>query len=185
MKGLAILALSLCCMHAALAQEDTFSEKPGGAKIHAASGFVCPVKIGHFERDAVGVRSTETDTDYCAYSARDGVYGTITLTPLPREYDPKAMLAPDFVAMEGVGSRQVGEETRTFGPDKQITAYTRTYEAVRIEAMHYRVEYVSAAVGSWAVQVTMEYADPRDVETKDDFLNAAYDEAVKDLAAQN
>lgn len=185
MKGLAILALCLCAMSPALAQEDTFTELPDGAKVHQASGYSCPLKIGRFERDAVGVRSTENDTDYCAYSARDGIYGTIVLRPLPSEYDPKALLSQDFVVMEGAGSRQIGETTETFGPDKQFTAFTRTYENARVEAMHYRVEFTCAAVGSWVVMTTTEYAEPRDVETKNAFLKAVFDKAAKELAAQN
>jgi hypothetical protein len=33
-------------------------------------------------------------------------------------------------------------------------------------------------VGPWAVQVTIEYADPRDTDKQADFLNAVYGEAM-------
>ena len=40
----------------ALAQDngDVFTDGANNAKVLAASGFVCPTKIGLFERDAVG-----------------------------------------------------------------------------------------------------------------------------------
>src|ERR1700748_913595 len=76
---------------------DVFSDGPAGGKVHAASSFVCPDKIGLFERDAVGERDPSTNADFCAYSALDGVYGTITLVPLAGPYDPKTALAPEFV----------------------------------------------------------------------------------------
>jgi hypothetical protein len=73
----------------ALAQSsgDTFTDRDDGAKGHV-SGFVCPPRIGEFERDAVGEYDPEHHQDFCAYGARDGVYGTITLAPLNGGYDP-------------------------------------------------------------------------------------------------
>jgi hypothetical protein len=41
--------------------------------------------------------------------------------------------------------------------------------------------FASSAVGQWAVQVTMEYASPRDDAVKQEFLNAVYDEALHRL----
>jgi hypothetical protein len=37
-------------------------------------------------------------------------------------------------------------------------------------------------VGPWAVQVTIEYADPRDTDKEADFLNAVYAEAIAKIA---
>jgi hypothetical protein len=48
--------------------------------------------------------------------------------------------------------------------------------------MHYRVLFAGAAVGSWAVQVTIEYADPRDNDNETAFLNAAYAQALAEIA---
>src|SRR5438105_15303984 len=42
---------------------DTFADGPNGAKVHVASRFVCPAKIGPFERDAVGETDPETGAD--------------------------------------------------------------------------------------------------------------------------
>ncbi|MGC9953870.1 MAG: hypothetical protein ABSD21_06300 [Rhizomicrobium sp.] len=162
---------------------DSFADGVNGAKVHSASGFVCPQQIGRFERDAVGERDPQAGADFCAYSALDGVYGTITLTPLRGAYDPKAMLTPDFVVQEGTGGRMVGETTQLVGPkNAPLSVYMRTYETAKLETLHYRTLFAGAAVGPWAVQVTIEYADPRDSDKEVDFLNAAYTEAIAKIA---
>jgi len=162
---------------------DSFADGPNGAKLHSASGFVCPQQVGRFERDAVGERDPQTGADFCAYSALDGVYGTVTLTPLRGSYDPKAMLAPDFVVQEGTGGRMVGETTQMLNPkNAQLAVYTRTYETAKLETLHYRIQFTSAVVGNWAVQVTIEYAEPRDDDAQAMFLNAVYAEAVSKIA---
>jgi len=108
---------------------DPFADGANGAKVHSASGFVCPQQIGHFERDAVGERDPQAGADFCAYSALDSVFGTITLVPLRGAYDPKAMLAPDFVVQEGTGGRMIGETTQLLGQKAApLSVYTRTYE---------------------------------------------------------
>jgi hypothetical protein len=152
--------------------------------VHSASGFVCSQQIGHFERDAIGEIDPQTGADFCAYSALDGVYGTITLAPLRGAYDPKAMLTPDFVVQEGTGGRMVDETTQLLGPKTApLSVYTRTYETAKLETLHYRTLFASAAVGPWAVQVTIEYAEPRDDDNEADFLNAAYAEAIAKIAS--
>jgi hypothetical protein len=162
---------------------DSFIDGANGAKVHSASGFVCPQQIGHFERDAVGELDPQAGADFCAYSALDGVYGTITLAPLRGAYDPKAMLTPNFVVQEGTGGRMVGETTQTLAPKTApLSVYMRTYETAKLETLHYRTLFASAAVGPWAVQVTIEYADPRDNDNEADFLNAAYAEAIAKIA---
>jgi hypothetical protein len=162
---------------------DPFTDGANGAKVHSASGFVCPQQIGHFERDAVGELDPQAGSDFCAYSALDGVYGTITLAPLHGAYDPKAMLAPEFVVQEGTGGRMLGETTQSQGPKTApLSVYTRTYETANLATMHYRVLFAGAAVGSWAVQVTIEYADPRDNDNETAFLNAAYAQALAEIA---
>ena len=181
-------ALVLMCMASAVAAHaqdaaDSFADGAGGAKLHSASGFICPQQIGHFERDAVGERDPQAGADFCAYSALDGVYGTITLVPLRGAYDPKAMLAPDFVVQEGTGGRMVGETMQILGQKSApLSVYMRTYETAKLETLHYRILFASAVVGPWAVQVTIEYADPRDVDKEADFLNAAYAEAMAKIA---
>lgn len=168
---------------AAQAQSDPFTDGPDGTKIHTASGFICPLQIGPFERDAVGQKDPEAGADYCAYSALDGVYGTITLVPLPKTYDPVALLAPEFVVQEGSGGRLVNEGLKTLGPQSApLSVYTRSYETAALESMHYRTLYASAAVGAWAVDVTLEYADPRDNEIEAEFLATAYKAAAAKLA---
>lgn len=179
---LTALAFCFCTMTPAFAIDDVFEDASGGAKRHVVSGFICPAQIGHYDRDAVGVRDTARHADYCAYSARDGVYGSVVLSPLPSNFDPKALITPDIVLQEGAGSRMSAEGVYQLGPGKNLAVYTRTYDAARIEAMRYRVLLAVAAVGSWAVQVTVEYADPRDLETKNEFVNAIFDRAVAQLA---
>jgi len=176
------LTISLLVATPALAQDggDVFSDAANNAKIHTASGFVCPAKIGLFVRDAVGERDPKTDTVYCAYSALDGVYGTITLSPLNGPYDPKTALVPDFQEEEATGGKSIGEKPLKVGG---ANIYTRIYETTGLEELHYRVQFAASAVGNWAVQVTMEYASPRDDAIREDFLRAAYSGAFRRIAA--
>ena len=167
----------------ALAQEngDVFTDGANNAKVHGASGFVCPAKIGLFVRDAVGERDPKLGTDYCAYSALDGVYGTIILSPLSGPYDPKSALVPDFQEEEATGGKRIAERSATLGGARGV--YTRTYETTSLEDLHYRVLFAASAVGNWAVQVTMEYASPRDDALEQQFLDAVYAEALRRIAA--
>jgi len=117
----------------ALAQDlsaDAFTDGPNGAKVHVASGFVCPATIGHFERDAVGQSDVETGADFCSYAALDGVYGTIRLTPLSGPYDPKASLVQDFIEQEGTGGKRISENVVKVAP---LAVFTRTYETAKLE----------------------------------------------------
>jgi hypothetical protein len=176
-----VLGFVVATASPALAQvaNDVFAEGPGNAKVHAASGFVCPPRIGLFERNAVGERDPAANADFCSYSALDGVYGTITLVPLNGPYDPKAALVPDFVEQEGTGGKQISEGVAKLGG---LTAYTRTYETTSLEDLHYRTLFAASAVGNWAVQVTMEYASPRDDAVEQEFLNAVYAGALQKIA---
>ncbi len=147
-------------------------------KVHSASGFVCPLKIGQFERDAAGQANQQTETDFCAYSALDGVYGTVTLTPLTGVYDAKASLADDFAVQEGTGGKQVGEATLKLAP---LEIFTRSYETSHLADLHYRVLFAGAAVGNWAVETTIEYAEPRDNADQKEFLDAVYRAAAAEI----
>lgn len=181
----AIAALSLLLATPAVAQPaaDPFKDGPGYAKIHVASGFVCPATIGPFERDAQGEKDVLKGSDVCSYAALDGVYGTIVLTPLTGPYDPKESLAPQFVELEGTGGRKIGEKTITLGGKKTppLSVYTRTYRTARAESLEYRTLFAGAQIGNWAVEVTVEYADPRDTPAEKLFLNAAFGAAAKDV----
>jgi len=179
----AICLTVLAAAAPALAQTnvDVFSDGPANAKVHTASGFTCPGKIGLFERDAAGERDPSANTAFCAYSALDGVYGMITLVPLSGPYDPKAALAPEFVEEEDIGGKRIGEGTLKVGG---ASVYARTYETTSLENLHYRTLFSASAVGNWAVQVTLEYASPRDDAVKQEFLNAVYAGALKTLAAK-
>jgi hypothetical protein len=163
----------------AQAPGDVFADGAGTAKVHVASGFICPGKIGLFERNAVGERDPSANADFCAYSALDGVYGTITLVPLSNPYDPKTALVPDFVEQESTGGKMIRDGTAKLGG---TSVYARTYETTHLEDLHYRTLFATSAVGNWSVQVTMEYASPRDDGVEQDFLNAVYAEAVGKLA---
>ena len=66
--ALAALALAASPALAQTTDIDTFKDGPDEAKVHAASGFVCPQFIGHFERDAYGERDPSIGSDFCAYS---------------------------------------------------------------------------------------------------------------------
>ncbi|MBV8979070.1 MAG: hypothetical protein JOZ13_16995 [Alphaproteobacteria bacterium] len=168
-------ALLLLAAGPALAQSpgDVFSEA-NGAKLHVASGFVCPAKIGLFERDAVGERDPSLNTAFCAYSALDGVYGTITLVPVSGSYDPKQALALEFQEQGATGGRMLREGVAHLAGK---AVYARIYETTSLEEFHYRVQFTAAAPGPWAVEVTMEFASPRDDALTQEFLNAVYAQA--------
>lgn len=178
MKALLIFALLIATPAIAQDGGDVFADGANNAKVHVASAFVCPAKIGLFVRDAVGERDPKAASDFCAYSALDGVYGTITLTPLSGPYDPKTALVPEFQEQEATGGKVIGEKTGKFGG---ATVYSRSYGTSNLGDVNYRVQFAASAVGQWAVQVTMEYASPRDDAVKQDFLNAVYDEALHRL----
>jgi hypothetical protein len=162
---------------------DAFKDAGNDAKLHVASGFVCPQFIGHFERDAYGERNPSIGSDYCLYSALDGVYGTITLTPLKAAYDPKTALAAEFAEQEGIGAKIVGDSTaRIGGGAAPISVYSRTYETAHLENDHYRILFATGTVGNWAIEATVEYATPRDDDKERDFLNAVFTEALVHIA---
>ncbi|MGZ6022754.1 MAG: hypothetical protein ACXWLQ_09170 [Rhizomicrobium sp.] len=162
---------------------DAFKDGADEAKVHSASGFVCPLFIGHFERDAYGERAPMLGSDFCVYSSLDGVYGTITLTPLKAAYDPKTALIPEFTEQEGIGGKIVGESTVHIGGGATpISVYSRTYETAALETLHYRIMFSGGTVGSWAVEATVEFATPRDDEKLRDFVNAVYTEALVHIA---
>jgi len=153
------------------------------AKLHVASGFVCPLFIGHFQRNAYGERNPSTGADFCAYSAIDGVYGNITLTPLKGPYDAKQALAGEFGEQEGIGGKIIGENTINIGGGATpISVYSRTYETAALETLHYRILFSTGTVGQWAIEATVEFATPRDDENQRTFLNAVYTEALVHIA---
>jgi hypothetical protein len=157
---------------------DAFKDAPDEAKVHV-SGFVCPQFIGHFERDAFGERNPSIKSDFCGYSALDGVYGTITLTPLTGPFDAKASLVDEFAEQDGSSAKSIGEGTAFAGGGKNpIKVYTRTYETAALETLHYRIQFSVGTIGNWAVRVTTEFATPRDDDKQRDFLNTAFAEAI-------
>lgn len=185
-RHLALAAIGWLALSPAAAQTtniDAFKDGADEAKVHSASGFVCPLFIGHFERDAFGERAPMQGSDFCAYSALDGVYGTITLTPLRAAYDPKTALQQEFTEQEGIGGRIVGEKTvKLGGGATPISVYSRTYETAALETLHYRIMFSGGTVGNWALEATVEFATPRDDEKLRDFLNAVYTEALVHIA---
>jgi hypothetical protein len=186
----ALLAATLTCTISASAQVvsgDTFSDGKDGAKVHTASGYVCPAKIGLFERDAVGESDPSAGADFCAYSTQDGVYGTIKLTPVSGTYDPKVSLLRDFTEQEATGGRKISEgdvEQSGKGAALPIAVYTRSYETSKLEDLHYRVLFAGADVKSWAVEAVIEYADPRDAVLEQEFLHATYAAAQSGIGAK-
>ena len=181
----AALALFAASAAAAQAPGADFTDGQNNAKIHVASGFVCPDKIGRYVRDAVGESDPGSGADFCSYYALDGIYGTITLTPLRDGYDPEQSMAPQFTEQEGIGGKKVGEQTVTLGPkEAPLSVYTRSYEASRLETLHYRVLFAGAAVKNWVVETTIEYAEPRDNEVEKNFLNAVYGAAAAEIGGK-
>ena len=182
------VAALACSAAPASAQQDSdvFVDGSNNAKVHTASGFVCPLAIGVFERDSIGETDPATNTDFCAYSALDGVYGTITLKPLTGPYDAKDSLSAQFAEQEGSAGQLIGEGTQKFAPRGKGTAlevYTRTYGTASLAELHYRVLFAGGVVGNWAVEATVEYADPRDNLLERDFLDAVYAAALAEIHA--
>jgi hypothetical protein len=181
--GLGVLAVQFPASAQTVAG-DTFADAANGAKTHVASGFVCPAKIGPFERDAVGESDPETGADFCAYGALDSVYGTIKLAPLSGAYDPRQSLANDFAEQEGTGGKKIAEDEMTFPAGTArtpLSIYTRTYETAKLEDLHYRVEFTGAVIGSWTVETTLEFAEPRDLGEAREFLDAVYAAAQHEI----
>jgi hypothetical protein len=154
--------------------------------VDVASRFVCPAKIGPFERDAVGESDPGTAADFCAYAALDGVYGTITLVPLHGAYEAKQSLAQDFTEQEAAGGKRIAENDVAIAPARRgtpVSVYTRTYETAKLEDLHYRVQFAGAAIGNWAVETTIEFAEPRDLAEAQSFLRAVYAAAPGEILA--
>ena len=184
--GIAILFVGMTLLFAADARAqtvagDTFADRTDGAKLHAASNFVCLARIGAFERDAVGESDPQTGADFCAYAALDGVYGTIKLVPLRGTYDARQSLAHDFAEQEGAGGKSIVETQLAIGNGHgpSLAVYTRTYETAKLEDLHYRVQFAGASIGNWIVETTIEFAEPRDLPEAQQFLRAVY------ISAQN
>lgn len=183
MKIATLFLLAFATPAFAQSTTDPFKDGPGYAKIHVASGMVCPASIGPFERDAAGENDVQTGSDICSYAALDGVYGTVVLTPLAAPYDPKASFAPQFVQQEETGGKQIAEKTLALGNKSlPLHIYSRAYRTARAESLDYRILFTGTQIGNWAVEVTMEYADPRDSTAEKQFLNAVYGAAAKDIA---
>ncbi|GAA0552230.1 hypothetical protein GCM10008941_35230 [Rhizomicrobium palustre] len=182
MRPLALLFAPALFFSAASAEE-AFTLREDGAVLHGGSGFVCPAKIGMFERDAFGSRE---EGDYCAYSALTGLYGTIIVKHRPALYDPPALLAPEFRKVESMGGRAVAETVQPVGPDgAAVPVFLRTYDMAKLDMLTYRTQLASAALGGWAVEAVVEYAYPRDKEDQTAFVTAVYGEAIRDMGAPN
>jgi hypothetical protein len=183
--ALAIAALAFAALSLPAFGDDDFTDGTRGEKLHTASGFICPIKIGPFERDAVGASSVQNDAVFCAYSALDARYGTITLRPLAGAYDPRLSLANQFEELSATGGRSSGEAQLTIAgaPGVQpLSVYSRTYETTKLGDRSYRVLFTGAALGNWAVETSIEYATPRDEDAKRAFLNAVYVSALGRIA---
>jgi hypothetical protein len=178
--------LNFLFLPAAIAQNvDAFTDTHDGGKLHAASGFICPARIGAFERDAVGEANPGKGVDFCAYSARNGIYGTIRLMPVNGSYDAQTSLAPDFGETEAMGGKRVVDGLVTLSAKPQpLAVYARTYETAKLEDFRYRVLFSGAQFGKWAVETTIEYADPRDTGIEDQFLHAVYAAAPSEITAK-
>jgi len=187
-SAISSLTLSVAVFASVASAQDQigpFTDTRDGGKLHAASAFVCPARIGAFERDAVGEADPGKKTDFCAYSARDGVYGTIKLVRLNGPYDAQSALAPDFAETESLGGKRVADGPALLAAKPQpLVVYARTYETAKLAEFRYRVMFSSAQVGNWAVETTIEYADPRDTGIENEFLHAVYAAAGHEITSK-
>ena len=69
-----VLAAASNALAAPDAHDQPFVDGAKDSKVHSASGFVCPLKIGQFERDAAGQADQQ--------SGADGHITTIAPAPL-------------------------------------------------------------------------------------------------------
>ena len=63
--------------------------------------------------------------------------------------------------------------------DARLDPARKTIDAT--EALTYRIVFTGAAVKNWAIQATVEYADPRDTALEQEFLSAVYADALKNI----
>ena len=96
-------------------------------------------------------------------------------------YDPKTSMVQDFNEQEQTGSHQIAEG---IAPIAGTPVYTRTYETSKLEDLHYRVLFAGVGINGWAVEVTTEFADPRDTPEQQQFLASVYDAARKEIVAK-
>ncbi|HEY4123576.1 MAG TPA: hypothetical protein VGM36_03120 [Rhizomicrobium sp.] len=178
----AILSVALFASAASAqpAGVDVFADAKDGNKVHTASGFVCPHAIGTFVRDAAGETDPERQTASCSYSTLDGVYGIVTLVPLKNGYDPKNSLAPQFEQQETTGGKMVWQGSVKVGTPP-LAVYSRIYQTAKLEDLKYSVLFSGSVVKNWAVETTIEYADPRDTPEKTAFFNAVYEAALAEI----
>ena len=89
----------------------------------------------------------------------------------------------DFAQQDATEGKRLSEFTVRLN-GSPLAIYTRTYRTARAEALDYRIVFAGAAVKNWVVQVTVEYADPRDTQTEAEFLRAVYAAAERQIGAQ-
>jgi hypothetical protein len=105
--------------------------------------------------------------------------------PLDGPYNAQSSLAAGFIEQEGLGGRCIADGMATLGVKPQpVAVYARTYETAKLEDQRYRVLFAGAQFQNWAVETTIEYADPRDTGIEDQFLHAVYEAARSQIAAK-
>ncbi len=62
-----------------------------------------------------------------------------------------------------------------------LAVYSRIYQTAKLEDLKYSVLFSGSVVKNWAVETTIEYADPRDTPEKKAFLNAVYEAALAEI----
>ena len=66
----------------------------------------------------------------------------------------------------------------------KLALYTRAYETAKLQDLHYRVLFTGAQFNTWALEVAVEYADPRDTTVEQEFLDAVYTAAQSEIGAK-
>ena len=173
--GLALVSSSLASAHGTTVALGAFRDGPHDGRIARASGFVCPDRVGPYIRDAAGQTGVSQKKVFCSYYALDGIYGTVRILPLHGQFDGPGLLAGQFSQEAGSGGKVVAQKTFSFSAaGRMLSMFSRTYENSHLENLHYRVNYASAPVRGWVVEVISEYASPRDDATRTVFLDWVY-----------
>ena len=145
-RKLALAVIGCLALSPAAAQTtniDAFKDGADEAKVHSASGFVCPLFIGHFERDAYGERDA------------DAGLGLLRLLRARRRlrHDHADAAEGGLRSQDGAGSRSspsrkasaarssAKARCKIGGGTTPISVYTRTYETAALETLHYRIMF--------------------------------------------
>jgi len=154
---------------------DSFAEGANGAKLHSASGFVCPQQIGRSSRTRWASVIRKLARIFVPIPRLMASNGTVTASAARDTIQRRARAG--FVRAERYRRTNGRRNDANAEPqERAIGGLTRTYET---RSWKRCISASSLPARSWelAVQVTIDMAEPRDNDAQAMFLNAVYAEA--------